>query len=88
MSEWYQKSEHNKNLEIVKKSLSKTLRIKNTDFKVLDLKHRSMNPNDPLGNPVFFMRKDPKDIPNLNRFAAAVMLNSSKEPKKKKIILE
>ena len=43
-----------------------------------------MNPNDPLGNPVYFSRKDPEDLKkfNLNRFAAALILNNSKEPKK------
>ena len=54
------------------------------EFRVLELKKRKLNPNDPLGNPVYFLRKDPKELEkfNLNKFAAAIVYNNSREPKK------
>ena len=89
-TELYEKTRHAQNLAKLKAAQIKPYRVTDADMKVLNLKHRKLNPNDPLGNPVYFLRKDPKELSkfSLNRFAAAVILNGSKEPKKKELKIE
>ena len=53
------------------------------------MKNRKLNPNDPLGNPVYFLRPRSKQHElnkfKLHGFAAKVVLAKSRDPIKKKV---
>lgn len=75
-TKWYTQDHHQRNLKVIKDVQQKKQvdRVTRIDLKLLDLKARKMNANDPLGNPVFIMRKNKDELAkySLNEFAKQV----------------